>query len=110
MSFSEEVRSLFGQYDQNIRVIRDESTLEIFSHILKSPSKQIRPVYLRSVKIGKFYVIKYNFNGNKLWCPILTVPPLINKNENVNLLLKIIKINMIKMRIKFQKVIMLIQN
>jgi hypothetical protein len=31
--------------------------------------------------IGKFYIIKYNFNGNKLWCPILTVPPLTNKNE-----------------------------
>ena len=36
---------------------------------------------MKKVQIGKFYIIKYNFNGNKLWCPILTIPPLPNKNE-----------------------------
>ena len=81
MKFSEEVRALFEQYAKNIKIIREESTLEIFTYILKKPNNQVRVIELKKVQIGKFYIIKYNFNGNKLWCPILTIPPLPNKNE-----------------------------
>lgn len=81
MNFIDEIRSFYGLYDQNIRVIRNESTLELFGYILKNPSKQLRATPINKVQIGKFYIIKYNFNGNKLWCPILTIPPVINKNE-----------------------------
>ena len=80
MNFSDEVRALFGQYKQNIRVIRNESTLELFKYI-KNPNRQIRGANVGNMQIGKFYIIKYNFNGNKLWCPILTIPPVVNKNE-----------------------------
>jgi hypothetical protein len=31
--------------------------------------------------IGRFYIIRYNYNGNKIWCPILTIPPVPNKRE-----------------------------
>lgn len=82
MKFSEEVRALFKQYQQNIKVIREESTLEIFTYILKKPNNQVRPSTVSLMQIGKFYIIRYNYNGNKLWCPILTIPPLKNKNEN----------------------------
>jgi hypothetical protein len=82
MDFTEEVKALFEQYKQNIKVIRDESTLELFTYILKDPNKQVRATSVPKIQIGKFYIIKYNFNGNKLWCPILTIPPVINKNEN----------------------------
>ena len=81
MKFSEEVRALFGEYEQNISVIRKESTTEIFSHVFRSPSSQIRPTSVKYIQIGKFYLIRYNFNGNKLWCPILTIPPVPNKKE-----------------------------
>jgi len=81
MNFTEEVKQLFTLYNQNMRIIRNESTLELFGYILRTPSKQVRATILSKVQIGKFYIIKYNYNGNKLWCPILTIPPLVNKNE-----------------------------
>lgn len=82
MTFTEELRALFGQYKQNIGVIRKESTIEIFNYITKNPNKQVRSTTLGNVQIGKFYVIKYNYNGNRLWCPILTIPPVKNTNES----------------------------
>jgi hypothetical protein len=81
MTFTEEIRALYGQYKQDIKVIRDESTLEIFSCILRQPSNQVRGTNVLNMQIGKFYVIQYDYNGNKLWCPILTIPPVPNKNE-----------------------------
>lgn len=81
MTFTEEVRALYGQYNQNIKKIRDDSTLELFTYILKNPNKQVRGTNIHEIQIGKFYIIRYNFNGNKLWCPILTIPPLPNSNE-----------------------------
>jgi len=82
MNFTEEVRALFGQYNNNIKKIRDDSTLMLFTYILKNPNPQVRSTNLKNVQIGKFYIIRYNYNGNKLWCPILTIPPVPNKNEN----------------------------
>lgn len=81
MKFTEEVRALFGQYKQNMRTIRNESTLEIFGYILKKPNKQVRLTSVSNIQIGKFYIIQYNYNGNKIWCPILTIPPIPNKKE-----------------------------
>ena len=81
MNFTEEIRALFSQYRQNIKKIREDSTLMLFNFILKTPSKQVRATKINNVQIGKFYIINYNFNGNKLWCPILTIPPVPNKNE-----------------------------
>jgi len=81
MSFTDELKALFGQYNQNINLIRKESTEEIFNYIIRYPNKQIRSTTLANIQIGKFYIIKYNYNGNKLWCPILTIPPIKNSNE-----------------------------
>lgn len=93
MIFTEEVAALFGQYQKNIKVIRDETTLELFNYILKKPNNQVRATTIKNIQTGKFYIIQYNFNGNKLWCPILTIPPVPNKNEKgiLERQLKIIK-------------------
>lgn len=93
MNFSKEVGSIFGQYKNNIKVIKDDSTLELFTYILKNPNNQVRATSVNNIQIGKFYIINYNFNGNKLWCPILTIPPVPNKNEKGVILnqLKIVK-------------------
>lgn len=81
MTFTEEVTALYGQYNNDISLIRNESTVEIFSYILRKPSNQVRVSSVREMKIGKFYLINYNFNGNRLWCPIITIPPVPTKNE-----------------------------
>ena len=81
MSFTDEIRALYGEYEKNIKVIRNESTLELFTYVLKNPNKQVRATSVSNMQIGKFYIIKYNYNGNKIWCPILTIPPVPTKNE-----------------------------
>jgi len=81
MTFQEEIRALIFEYNDNIKKLKDESTFELFSYILKNPSNQVRATNIKNIQIGKFYVIKYDFNGNKLWCPILTIPPILTKNE-----------------------------
>ena len=93
--FTEEVKALFGQYKNNIKVIRNESTVELFTYILKNPTNQVRITTIKNMIIGKFYVIRYDFNGNKIWCPILTIPPVPNKNE-MGVLEKQLKIRNIK--------------
>lgn len=81
MKFTDEIVALFGQYKQNIKIIRNDSTLEIFGYILRNPNKQVAQTLVSKIQIGKFYIIQYNYNGNKIWCPILTIPPVPNKNE-----------------------------
>lgn len=81
MKFIEEIRALLGSYNKDIKVIRDDTTKELFNIILKNPTHQLAPISIGEVRVGRFYVIKYNYNGNKLWCPILTIPPVPNKNE-----------------------------
>ena len=82
MKFTEEVRALFGQYKLDMKRIREETTLEFFTYILKTPNIQVQKTIAKKIQIGKFYIIKYNYNGNKLWCPLLTIPPLPNKKED----------------------------
>jgi hypothetical protein len=83
MTFEQEVSALYVQYGRDIKKLREESTLDMFTYILRKPySNQIRITNIKKMQVGKFYIIRYNFNGNKLWCPILTIPPVPNKNEN----------------------------
>lgn len=82
MEFIDEVAALYFKYNKNIKLIRDESTLIIFNHIFKNPSNQVGSSNVKLMQIGKFYAIRYNYNGNKLWCPIITIPPVPNKNED----------------------------
>lgn len=82
MTFIDIVNALYYKYNKNIKLLRDESTLLIFNNIFKNPSDQVYLSNVNSMKIGKIYIIRYNYNGNKLWCPILTIPPLLSKNDN----------------------------
>ena len=83
MIFSEEVRALIGQYNDNIKVLKDESTIEIFTTAFKKPTWQIRGTNINKLRKGCFYIIKYNYNGNKIWCPILTLEYKIKNNKNI---------------------------
>ena len=56
MTFIEEVSALFGQYNNNIKAIRDDSTEELFDYIFKSPNNQVRGTNTRSIQIGRFYI------------------------------------------------------
>lgn len=83
MEFSEEVRALMGQYNENIKVLSDDSTAQIFQTAFKKPTWQIRATNINKLRKGCFYIIKYNYNGNKIWCPILTLEYKVKDNKNI---------------------------
>jgi len=83
MEFSEEVHALMGQYNENIKLLKDDSTSQIFQTAFKNPTWQIRPTNTNKLRKGCFYIIKYNYNGNKIWSPILTLEYKVKNNKNI---------------------------
>jgi len=69
MKFIETIRALIGQYNDNIKLITDESTSQIFNTAFKNPTWQITPTNTLHMRKGCFYIIKYNYNGNKYGLP-----------------------------------------
>lgn len=65
-------QALIGEYNGNMKNLVMESTDMIFN-LIKNPNLEIRPSLRGSVVTGKFYIIRYNYNGNKLWCPIFII-------------------------------------
>jgi len=61
---------LFGTYNNNLRKITTDSTERIF-YLMKNPNYEI--FFSKKIIIGNFYIIKYNYNGNKIWCPIFVI-------------------------------------
>jgi hypothetical protein len=83
MEFGEEVRALMGQYNENIKLLKDDSTSQIFQTAFKNPTWQIRSTNINKLRKGCFYIIKYNYNGNKIWSPILTLEYKVKNNKNI---------------------------
>ena len=72
MELADYCNALYGQYNNNIKKISDESTEMIF-RLTKNPNLEVRPSINGNMTKGKFYLICYNYNGNKLWCPIFVI-------------------------------------
>lgn len=72
-SFGLYCNRLLGQYNDNMKRLVEESTEMIFNLVLKTPNLQIRRTPSNEIRVGKFYIIQYNYNGNKIWCPILVI-------------------------------------
>lgn len=72
-TFGEYCSALIGQYNGNIKKLVEESTEMIFNLILKNQNLQVRRTKKGEIIKGKFYVIQYNYNGNKIWCPVFVI-------------------------------------
>lgn len=83
MEFKEEVRALMGQYNNNIKVLTDDSTVQIFQTAFKKPTWQIKPTNIQKIRKGGFYIIRYNHNGINIWSPILTLRYKVKNNKNI---------------------------
>jgi len=68
--FKDYCGKLFGEYNNNIKKITKESTERVF-HLMKNPNNEI--FFAKKLSIGKFYMIKYDYNNNKIWCPIFII-------------------------------------
>lgn len=66
---SDDAKALLGSYKMNLRKLTQESTDEFFQAI-KDNQKLIKATSVSKIEIGKFYFIRYDYNGNKLWWPI----------------------------------------
>jgi len=68
--FKDYCGKLFGEYNNNIGLITKESTDRIF-YLINNPNEEI--YFAKKLSLGKFYLIKYDYNGNKMWCPIFII-------------------------------------
>jgi len=60
-----------------------KNSTNIIFDLVKNPDKELALMSIKTLKLGKFYLIKYNYNGNKIWCPIFTLEYKVNKNKNL---------------------------
>jgi len=59
----------------NINKYIDDSTNLILKSIEKPNKIDIDKINIKDIKIGNFYFIKYNYNGNRIWIPIFSLNP-----------------------------------
>jgi len=47
------------------------------------PNNELKLIKNKDIVLGKFYLILYNFNGNKIFCPIFAIDYRIINNKNI---------------------------
>jgi hypothetical protein len=82
MNFRENILALKGQYYDNLEKLTYDSTERIF-YLRKIQNNELKTTSINKIVIGKFYLIKYNYNGNKIYCPIFPLEFKIHKNKNI---------------------------
>lgn len=82
MTFTENIRGLQGQYDKNLNKLVLDSTERIF-YLRKMNNNELSSISIKNINLGCFYLIKYNYNGNKIYCPIFTLEYKVIKNKNI---------------------------
>ena len=66
------VKALRNEYGNQLELLIDASNKEVFT-LRRKPTPWFMKVAHNKLQTGKFYIINYNFNGNKLYCPIFTI-------------------------------------
>ena len=74
---------LIEKYNKNIGLLAIETTKEIFRLTRDTSNKYVMETTVKKMNLGKFYLIRYNYNGNKIWCPIFAIEYKIVKNKNI---------------------------
>ena len=78
------VRALRGQFGGNLDQLIFETNKEIF-WMRKNPTDWFKPIPTKRIQTGMFYIINYEFNGNKLYCPIFSIDYRVSDNNKHNL-------------------------
>lgn len=79
-SFEYYVKSLRTKYGNDLKTLIYESNKDIFL-LRRTPNNWFMNVPLSNLQVGKFYIILYDFNGNKLYCPIFTIDYRVTENN-----------------------------
>lgn len=79
--FSYYIDALRGQFGDMTSLV-DACTKELFTMRSKQ-SQQFKRIPLNKIQIGRFYLINYNFNGSKLFCPIMSIDYRVSNNKHI---------------------------
>jgi len=84
--FKDYCGSLFGQYRGNLVKIITDSTDRLFELVRKN---NLEVSSSKDIKKGKFYLIKYLYGGNPIWCPIFVIDDRFNTKTQKRILYSI---------------------
>lgn len=77
------VQALKNQFD-GLGTLIKASTKEVFI-MRREQTPMFKSIPLNKIMVGHFYLINYNYNGNKLYCPILSIDYRVSTNNKHNL-------------------------
>lgn len=83
-SYEYYVRALRGQYGGNIEKLIFDCNKEVFL-ARKTQTPWFKSIPLNKIQTGRFYLINYYYNGNKVFCPIFTVDYRVSEHNKHNL-------------------------
>lgn len=78
------VGALITQYGNNIPKLIDDSNKQIFS-LRRKQTNYFKSLPLNKITTGRFYLINYDFNGSKLYCPIFAIDYRVSDKNKPNL-------------------------
>ena len=79
-SFEYYVKALRGQFGNDLTTLIYETNKDIFN-LRRKPNEWFMNVTLSNIQVGKFYILLYDFNGNKLYCPIFVIDYRVTENN-----------------------------
>lgn len=86
VTFSEYCTALLGQYNNNLKNIIYDST-EMFLKLTKNPTHEFKKT--KDISNGKFYLIRYSYNGLPIWCPIFVIDQRYNSDTRKRIIYSI---------------------
>jgi hypothetical protein len=82
-NFEQYILGILGLYGGSWDYMVKSLTDKLLKLIVKPNLSEIAQMDINKLQIGKFYLIQYNFNGNLIWCPILTLDYKVIKNKHI---------------------------
>lgn len=87
--YSNYMKGLLGQYNGNLGQLIFDCNKELFQS-RKTPTKWFKPIVIKKIEVGKFYLVNYNFIddnsgkvSNKLYAPIFTIDYRVSNNKHI---------------------------
>lgn len=78
------VRALRGQYGGDLKTMVFECNKEVF-RARKEQTDWFKSISLNNLQTGRFYLINYYYNGNKVFCPIFAIDYRVSEYNKHNL-------------------------
>ena len=78
------VQALRGQFGNDLPTLIFESNKEVF-WMRKKQTDWFRSIPINKLQVGRFYLINYYYNGNKVFCPIFAIDYRVSEKNKHNL-------------------------